>query len=170
MADKSKSKKKVKKLSDKEIIELAIEHERARGKESRFKKAKEKAKEALTAEFIRRGTKGLTSASGTVVTFVQAEKLVYDGDNLYADLKPKQRRAVYEENIDLNALSAEARKRVIAALSAEERKAVTTYVLNVDKLSDEVQAGRIDAKLIAKHSEIKKNAPYVSVSLGDGDK
>lgn len=172
MADKKKSKeKKAKALSDKEVFELAVEHEQALAKEKKFKGRKEKIKNILVAELQRRKTKGLTSAAtGTTVTFVQAEKLVYDGEGLWSDLKPVQRREVYEERIDLNALSPEARKAVIEALPKEERKNVTSHVLVVDKLSDAVQAGRIDAKVVAKHSEIQRNAPYISVSLGDGDK
>lgn len=156
-----------KKLSDKEVFELAEEYLGAHRKQRKFEALKKKISTALTTELARRKTKQLQSANGVTVTFVQGSSVVYDPDGLWEDLKPKQRREVYEENIDLNRLTSEKRKEIRNLLTKEEREEVTTFTLSVDRLSTAVQNNVIDAKVVAKHSHIEKQNPYVKVTAGD---
>jgi len=120
--DDKKKVKAPKPLTDKRIFELAEEYDDAQKSERKFKAVKQKISASLCAEFIRRKTKGLTSKDGTTVTFVQAEHVEYDADGLWGDLKAKQRREVFEDNINLNALPAEKRKEIVKLLSEEERE------------------------------------------------
>lgn len=170
MAKAKKDEKKVpapKKLSDKELFELAEDYLGAHKKVRKFEALKKKISTALTSELSRRKTKQLQSANGVTVTFVQGSSVVYDPDGLWEDLKPKQRREVFEENIDLNRLPSEKRQEIRKLLSKEEREEVTTFTLSVDRLSTAVQDNVIDAKLVAKHSHIEKQNPYVRISAGD---
>jgi hypothetical protein len=170
---KSKDSKKVtplKRISDSQIFKLVEIYVQGKAKENTGKAEAKKAQNAITAELAVRKTKSLTAANGTTVTYVQPEGVEYDSEGLYADLSPKQRREAYEDNINLNALSKASRKRVLDLLTKEERREVTTHVLVVDNLSALVQKGDIPAKLVAKHSSIKKSAPYIRVSRqGEAD-
>lgn len=172
MAKTKEDKKKVKApkpLTDKQVFELADEYATASEKVKKFDALKKKVSFALCTELIRRKTKGITSDNGTTVTLVQAERVVYDPDGLWADLKPKQRREVFEDNINLNALTSEKRKEIVKLLTEDEREEITTHVLVVDKLSTAVQNEVVDAKVVRKHTTIEKNAPYVKISRGDSE-
>lgn len=162
-ASKDKIKKAVKRLSDKDIFVLVSVYRDNKAKENTAKAAVKKAQVAITDELLQRKTKSLTASNGTTVTLVQPESVEYDADGLYSDLKPKQRREVFEDNINLNALPKAKRIEILDLLTKDEREEITTHVLVVDKLSSEVQAGNIDAKTVAKHSSIKKSSPYIRI-------
>lgn len=160
----AKKVKEVKRISDKEIFKQVEIYVEGKAKENTGKAEAKRAQDAITTELGIRKTKSLTASNGTTVTRVQSEGVEYDSEGLYADLTPKQRREVYEDNINLNALPRAKRKAIIEALTKEERKEVTTHVLDVDNLSAAVQKGDIPAKTVAKHSKIKVGSPYIRVS------
>jgi hypothetical protein len=170
---KTKTEKKTKPLSEGEIFALAEQYEQAHADAATAEATKKKSKDQLIAELHeRRKVRAVESAEYgrfTRITVVTPESVEYDGPALYKDCTPAQRREAFDRNVNLNALSPDARKRVLAVLTKEELRAVTTNTLNVDRLSAAVQAQKVPAELVAKHSEIKKKAPYISISHGSGD-
>jgi hypothetical protein len=143
-------------------------------KDKRRQKLKERAAdlsgkvERLAEEIIQgleaHGVKSVVH-QGWAVNVAQAEKVVYD-DALIGALTAKERRLACDEIVDLNALDPAVRKRVVEALTPQERKRVTTLRLNVERLSQAVQEGKIDLKLVSRYSSIKKNKPYITPGSG----
>lgn len=170
MTTKTKNEKttaKPKRLSLAEIFRTAKLYEESQKAEIAAKKAKTSAQKAITDEMERRKVKSLSSKEEPLhVTFVQNETARYDEDGLWNALTPAQRRLCFDRNINLNELSADARKRVLAVLTKEELAAVTTHSLDVEKLSLAVQERKIRTKLVAKFTEFVKSAPYIRVSHG----
>jgi hypothetical protein len=167
MTKTNKVKEALKKLSDAELFVLAADYESGKKIENEGKKKASKAQKLITDELIRRKTKALEN-EGTKITLVQNESVVYDGDGLWDDLTPKQRRLAFDEDVNLNGLSVETRKKIREIIPKEELAAVTTRRLNVDNLSVAVQEDKIDAKTVAKRASIVKSAPYIRVSHGSG--
>lgn len=159
---------KPKRLTTSEFFRTAIAYERAQQAAAKANKEKGTAQKALVDDLIRRKVGSLTTPKDfepfTRVTFVQAEHTEYDADGIWRDLDAKQRRLAFERNVNLNALSPSARKKVLAVLSKEELAEVTTYTLNIDNLSIAVQEDKIPVSVIEPHSTVVKNAPYVSIS------
>lgn len=167
-------KKKVERLKDAEIYALMPEFEDGKKEEAAGKKKWRGIQQRVTDEFLARkpvpkSISATIKGVVTTVTMTRASHMEYDGPAIWKVLKAAQRRDVFERNVDLNKLSPVARKKVLAVLSKEELAEVTTYVLNADQLSQAVQDGKIDAKVIAPYSEEKFNAPYISVSHGTGE-
>lgn len=165
-------KKKVKPLSDAEVFALAAGYENASKTEADAKKTKtETAKQIISELFTRRKVSSVESSQFgpfTRITVSQAKHMEYDEDGLWKDMTPAQRREAFDTLVNLNALPTDVRKAVIAALPAIERRKVTTHRLNLDKLSLAVQNKKVPAKLVAKHAEEVKNAPYITISHGSG--
>jgi len=159
------------KLSKDECFALAREYEEQHKTEGLAKKRKTEISKALVYNiFERMKLKTLTArGSSTRITVVQNERVEYDENGLYRALRPVQRRMAFDTHVNLNGLSPETRKALIAAVPRDELKAVTTHSLNVENLSSTVQAGKIDAKLVAEHSEVVKDSPYVRISQGGGE-
>lgn len=172
MPKKKEEVKPPKKLSDAKFFELAEEYVEAHVTEKKMGQTKTDIRNRLVQQFLLyRDSKTLTSRStGTRVTFSQAEHVEYDPEGIWGALKPKQRREVFDENVNLNALPAETRKAVIEFLKEtvekDELEEVTTRTLNIDKLASAVQAGSIRAKLVAKFAKTVKSAPYVNITPG----
>lgn len=163
---------KPKRLSTAEIFAWARQYEDAAKAVGAAGKLKTEAQRRLTDDLLRRKTRSLESDKHgpfTRVTLVQNESVEYDESGLYGALRPAQKRLAYDRFVNLNALSADARKRVIQVLTKDELAAVTTYSLNVEKLSAAVQAKQISAKLVAKFARMVKAAPYIRISHGKGE-
>lgn len=170
---KKKPTTKAKRLNEAEIFALADRYEDAHAAIAEATTSKKKAAEQILTELHKnRKVRALESSEYgrfTRITVVVGSSVEYDGPALYKELTPAQRREAYDRNVNLNALPADARKRVIDALTKEELRSVTTNTLNVDKLSEAVQKQKIPAEIVAKHSTVKEKAPYLSISHGSGN-
>lgn len=159
-------------LKEAELFALADEYEKAHAAEGTAKKDKRSITKTLVEQI--QGLRKLGALESnkfgkfTKITVVQAEHVEYDGDAIWKALKPIQRREAFDSLVNLNALPAATRKAIMATIPTDELRAVTTHVLNVERMSQAVQADKIDAKVIAPHSEIVKSAPYISISHGKG--
>lgn len=177
MTTRSKNGKKVpaakpKRLTIAEIFRTAKKYEDNQKIEAAAAKEKKAAQNALVEEIGRRKVSSLESdkfGGFTRITRVQNSHMEYDADTLWEDLTPAQRRLVFSRHVDLNALSSDARKRVVAALSAEELESVTTYSLDVDKLAQAVQDRKVKAKTVAAHAREVLSAAYIRISHGSGE-
>lgn len=167
------TKRKAKGLSTAAVFSLAEKREQEAVEEARAKAAKFDADKQIIEELhTRRKIKSLESdqfGRFTRITVVAPERVEYDEAGLWSDLKPRQRRMAYNEFVNLNALPEDARLRVLAVLSGDERKAVTTHSLSTDRLAVAVADGKIDPKVISKHAAIKQNAPHIRISHGTGE-
>ena len=102
---------------------------------------------------------------GWTTTYSQAEGIEYDHPEIIANLDQKQRRLVCHETVDLNALPADVRKAVTAALGGVSgRKRFTKVTLDVGALSRAVTAGKIPLALGSRFSKKKVNNAYISHS------
>ena len=135
--------------------------------EKQGKKKKSDASALITSEWERRGTDTIT-AEGLKVTRVQNSSMVYDGPGLWGDLTPRQRPLAFRRSFEITALPparrVELMEAVKALLTPEEIKLCTNDVLDVQMLSEAVQAGRIKAEVVARHAEEKKSAPFIRVT------
>jgi len=102
--------------------------------------------------------------NGYTVRVAQAEPVKYDDNGILANLSARQKRLVTKEMVDLNGLPLAVRKKILESLTAQQRREVTTVVLDHDLLSSQVQNGAIPVELVAKHTEVKPSAPYISSS------
>lgn len=172
MAKSKKSEPKVKKHSLRECVALAREYLEGDklAKEGSARKAKAQA--IIAAEWERRGHDTLT-ADGLKITRVQNSSMVYDSEGLWSDLTARQRPLAYRRTFNLSALPAERRavlmEAIREAMTPAEIRMCTDNVLDVEMLSEAVQAGRIDAKVVAAHAEEKFSAPYIRVSVAGSD-
>jgi hypothetical protein len=158
-----------KKLTIGEVFKTAQNYEDAQKAEAAAAKIKKGAQNALTSDLLRRKVRSMESdkfGPFTRVTVIQNETPQYDDEGLYNELTVPQRRLCFDRFVNLNDLDADARKRVIAALTKEELAKVTTYSLNIEKLSEAVQARKIKAKLVARFTTFVKSAPYIRISHG----
>ena len=162
-------KRPAKRLKDAEIFTLAAEYERQAEIEGRAKKTKQGVQKSLCEELEARKTSSLTADDGTKVTRVQTENVIVHGDTLYGDLSPAQRRMAYDRHLPFAELPADAQKAVAALLKEMGHTKAIKVALNTTKLSEAVQNGKIDADVVAEHTDITKNAPYIRISHGTGD-
>ena len=167
----AKAKKKSKRLSDAKLFVLAREVYDLRLKQKADATKIKESQDAVTAEMMARKSKTMTSLdTGLKVTMTEKETTVYDEDGLYADLTARQRPLAFDRSLDLSALTPERRtelmKLVRQALTPAEVKVCTVNKLNVDRLSQAVQDDRIAIEVGAAHTEIKKGAPYITVTEG----
>lgn len=166
-------KTKPQRIPESEIFAAAHNYETAAQEEAAAKVEKERTKKVLLTQLheIRkvRAVESDKYGGFTRITVVQNEGIEYDADGMYRDLTPVQRRLAFDRNINFNALPAETRKKILEVVPKDELKAVTTRSLNVERLSQAVQDNKIDGKVVAKHSEIVKSAPYIRISHGTGE-
>lgn len=164
--------KKAKSLKPAELFALAKQHEQAKTDAAEVAARKKAVDEQIIAELLdNRKVRSVESAEFggfTRITVTQGERLEYDSDGIYDELSLTERRHCFDRNINFNALPEKTRKALLKSIPKEELAAVTTVVLNVERMSQAVQDGKVDAKKIAKHAETKLNAPYVTVSHGTG--
>lgn len=151
------------KLTDRELIQLAQKAEAAKAKVAAAKKAEEDLKRQVIEEMQTRGTRAIEHG-GVRVTLVQAERVHYDEPSLFGLLSHSQRRAVFVEALDLNALPDATRKKLIAAVPKSQRADATTRSLDVQALSQAVQTGIIDPEVASSVSEVVPSAPYFRLS------
>lgn len=160
------------KLTMAEVFKTAKEYEEAAKQEGAAKRAKTAAQKTLVHEILERRKLQVMESDKfgghTRITVVQNETPQYDAEGLYGALNASQRRLAFDRNINLNALDAAARKRVLEVLTKDELAAVTSYSLNIENLSVAVQSKKISSKVVAKFVEFVKSAPYVRISHGSG--
>ena len=158
-----------KRLKDAEIFTLAAEYERQAEIEGRAKKAKQGVQKSLCEELEARKTTSLTADDGTKVTRVQTENVIVDGDALYGSLTPRQRKLAYDRTLDFGSVPVEVQKALAQLLKDLGYSKAIGHRLNLSALSEAVQSGKIDADVVAEHTDITKNAPYIRISHGTGD-
>jgi hypothetical protein len=158
-----------KRLKDSEIFVLVAEYERQAEIEGRAKKTKKGIQDSICEELQIRGTTSLTADDGTKVTRVQTENINIDGDALYGDLKPAQRRLAYRRSLVLSELPAEVQRALMDVLKTNGVASAVNVALDTSGLAAAVQEGKIDAEIVAKHTTITMNAPYIRPSHGTGD-
>jgi hypothetical protein len=163
-----KNRKTTDRLSDRKLFDLAAQFE---AQKDRAKKAEHDPETGwraiqskLVSEFRRRKVKTLTDTSGTKVTFVAPEKVVYNEDGLWDVLSPTARKHVFDRTINLSKLPADAQKALLTHLTPAQRKRVISHKLNVDKLATAVADKKIPVEVVAENSEIQESSPYVIVS------
>lgn len=159
-------------LSEAEIFRLASLYEDHAKHAAEAEAAKKDVQKTLCVELLdRRKTSAVeSSAYGefTRITAVRNESVVYDEDGLWQELTPKERRKAFDELINLNALPLSVRKEILATLSSEQKRLVSSRKLNTERLAQAVAEDEIDARTVAAHAEIKYSAPYIRISHGAG--
>lgn len=106
---------------------------------------------------------------GIQVTRVQAESVTYDPAGLRREKKisSRIRRRIFRRSLVLSDLAPEVELAVVNLLKENGVKStVVQWALDVDALSSEVQAGNIDPDAVKPHATVNKNAPYLTISLG----
>jgi hypothetical protein len=120
-------------IPDTRLAEMAREREEMKAKLASLNKDLLKLDEKILKEMERRNTR-IIESDGVRITYVQAERTVYDWEGLKPRLRPAQRVLCVKEVFDQRGLAAA------------------------------VQEGQIDIALVSEFSEVKKNAPYINVS------
>jgi hypothetical protein len=120
-------------MKDQVLFRKLKERERLLAQIQQLTKEADTLKDAVMAEMERRGTTALENEEFRI-SYVTAEKLVYNYDVLAEKLTPA------------------------------ELKRVTKRVLDLDALSAQVQAGRISASKVAAATSVTFNKPYIRVS------
>lgn len=168
---KKSEKKKVKKLAEAALFALAQEREEAAKQAAAFLSEKTEVDQQLIEQLQIRKVRSMESdqfGGFTRITLVQPEPVEYDQDGIKKALKPAQRRLVFDTNVNLNALPEEIRKAVIETIPKDALKAVSTDVLNMDKLAKAVKDEKVDAQVVSDNSWIKEIAPSIRISHGSG--
>jgi hypothetical protein len=150
-------------LTDRELIQKVREAEKAKTAATKAAALEAALKGEVIAEMQLRGTRAIEH-DGTRVTLVAPERVSYDEPGLFSILTPAQRRRVFIENIDLNALPAATRKKIIEVVPKRQRADVTTRSLDLTALSLATQAGEIDQEMVASVSEVVPSKPYYRTS------
>lgn len=106
--------------------------------------------------------------AGLKVTVTQKETEVWDPDGVWGALTPRERPLAFDREYDFSALTPERRaelhKAMIASLSPAEKRMCVRNRLNVSRMSQAVQADKIDAEKIAPFMEVKYANPYITVT------
>lgn len=151
-------------LTDKRLLELATKFARLAGLRKRCERERGEAQEQLLAQLELRGARTLSLGDTTITRAQQDPTVTFDQDALWADLQPAQRRVVFDDTYDLNALPAEIRARFVASLGGAEKKAITRRVLNAEALLAEVASHRIPAAIVDSRRTVTEKAPYIVVT------
>lgn len=101
---------------------------------------------------------------GWSITMAQGSTVEYDDKAIISELSVAQKRLCCREELDLNALTPDERKAVIAALAPGTRKRITRVILDRDKLSQAVQGNKVPLALVSRHSQVKQRAAYIAHS------
>ncbi len=154
--------------SDQELLQLARRYERAKRVEAAAIRRARECQAGLIAELGLRELKTIRLGTDTQVTVVRSHTTGYDADGLFADLNPGQRKRVFRAEVDLNALPAPERDRVIGSLAAGVRRSVTRHVLDNAALDAALAAGKVTAEVVKPWMTEKLGTPYVKISHGPG--
>lgn len=122
-------------MSNARLFILARRVKRFQAEAAEWTTDAEKARRKVTDEMIRRRVRTITSDDGIKVTLTQGTTIIVNDAGILRDLTPAQ------------------------------RKKVTKVTLDRSKLSQEIQAGRIDADVLERHSSVRKNAAYPTITL-----
>lgn len=164
---KTKKKQTTKALSDRKLFDLVSEFETNKERATKAESTWRSVQTRIVEELRRRKVKSLTDSSLTKITLVAPETVVYNEDDLWADLSAAQRKQVFDRSINLNALPADVQKELVKSLTPAQRKRVISHKLNVDRLAEAVQDGKVAVETVSEHSEIKESAGYIRVSRGE---
>ena len=127
-----RSKKKVERIPEPEVFKLARKFDKARKLKDKYDKARKELQSAIVAQMELRKVKSITDKeTGLRITEVRSEYVSYDPDQLRELLPPKKFRKV------------------------------TQVVVDKDTLGAAVQAGEIDAEIVAKVARISYSEPYI---------
>lgn len=125
-------------LSDTKLKKLAEEHQQLKAKIKELQKQADKRQDAVIAELKRRKMTSYETESGDVrITVTQGSRVDYDESQLKGELSPQAFRAI------------------------------TTRIVDKDRLSQAVQEGKIPAALVDRCSTLVKFNPYIKVTLRD---
>lgn len=160
-------------MSTKRLYELADRYIAALSEEKKIVERKRTALDLVTKEMALRPDRSMTSkTTGTKITYVTPESVVYDEEGIWKGLekKPKKRAEVFDEFYNLNGLPKETRDEVISFLvekhGEDAVEEIRSRKLNIPNLSLAVQSGRITAKFLARFTTIESKAPYVKITAG----
>ncbi len=123
-------------LTDRRLFTLGRKYKELQVQASAANNEKTVVGRKIMDELERRGTKEVRSDDGLKINRIQAEGTMVDDDAIMDLLTPKQ------------------------------LKKVTRRVLDHALLSQEIQAGRIDASVLQDNSTVTYNAPYINVTFG----
>lgn len=151
-------------LTDLEVTRLASRFRRAQLLKKRCERVQGESQAELLAELELRGVPHLRIGD-TAITRAQGPPSVsYDAEALWKELKPRDRRGLVVETLDLNALPAELRARIEAMLTPSERAGVTIRTVDAKALDAAVASGRVPEDLVRRIRSVKAKAPYVVVT------
>lgn len=126
-------------LSDRRLIELALENEAEQNRIDKLQSKLNANKVKVITELEARGTASLDNG-GWRVTGVWSESTTYDKEGLRAEL------------------------------TNEQRKRVEIKVVDMKLVSQEVQAGRLDAKVVKKYTTVAPKKAYYRLSSTEKEK
>lgn len=163
----NKAERKTKKVSLRQCVVLAKEYLEGDTIIKTGKAKQDKAKATITEEFADRGIDSYIGG-GLKITRVQTSSMQYDSDGIWDDLTAQQRKLCYVPTYNFAALDADRQRELMALirkeLSTSELALVRSFRMDVSALAQAVEAGKIDAKVVAAHAEEKKNAPFIRVT------
>lgn len=155
-------------LSNEQIAALAREYKGLDLKVKKLTEEKDKIKPRILAAMVAAKTR-LIEVAGVRVVYSQQQYTDYDEAALWSNMTPRQRRACFDQNFNINELPSEERAELLRALrdmlTPSQRRRCTTNVLNEDKMSAAVQAGIVPLETVKKHSEVKYKAAYPTITL-----
>jgi hypothetical protein len=135
-------------------------------------KAVAKERDALKPKIVdamKRAKSRLIEVGNVRVVLVQQESTVYDEDNIYTSLTPKQRRLAFDQYLELSELSSSRRRELQAQLrdllTPSERRRCVKWRFNLDRMSQAVQAGDIPIEVLDENTSIVPKAPYPNVTI-----
>lgn len=150
-------------LSDAALLALAARYAKAKRIIKRLDHLARDLQARMLAEMARRGARTLRLGD-TTITVVRGEAVSYDEAGLLAALRPSVRSGVSRSEVVLDALPTPVRERLVATLSAAERRAATRHVLDVPALEGALAAGRIREDEVAPYRTVKARAPYITIT------
>lgn len=160
-------------LSDRQLFELAAEFENAKTLAKKYESDPvvgwRNIQSRIVAAMSRRKVKSLVDSSLTKITLVAPTTVVYDEEGMWADLPASKRKAIFDRQINLALLPADVQAALLEHLTPAQRKRVVSHRLNVDRLADAVQEGKVEPEWVAEHSEIKESSAYIKVSRGEAE-
>lgn len=150
-------------MPDAELAHLAARYDRARRRERAMKRLAEQHQAAILAD-LEAGRDKTTVVGGWQITRVQSRTPEWDEDGLRPALKPAQRTQLFDQTLDLNALSVETRARLAGMLTAAERREATRWTFNHVLAEATAAAGKLAAAVVEKYRSVKLGAAYVKIT------
>lgn len=153
--------------SDPELLRDSQRFEQAKRVEGLAKRVAQESQSLIIGELEQRRVRRV-QLEDTLISVVQETATHYDAPGLFKDLNGAQRRRVFREEINLNALPEEWRAKVIAGLPKSVRFAVTRHVLDDAALERELAARSIRPERATRHLRTSSKKPYIRISHGPG--